>query len=135
MGYRYSAASLDWIPGGGNQFGMFSIDWDHYQKAGITNGIGVGAAFHFLSGPDQTDMPARTYDFSLAYQVRQRLGPLAFDAAASVLAASDFKGSARRGFSFPAMPWVTSTSIRQSTWSWASTSSTAATSSFFPWPD
>jgi hypothetical protein len=101
LGYRYSAASLDWIPGGGNQFGIFSIAWDHYQKAGINSGIGAGAAFQFLSGPDQTDMPPRVYDFSLAYQIRQRLGPLAFDVCAAVLAASDFKGSARAGILFP----------------------------------
>ena len=37
---------------------MFSIVWDHYHKSGINNGIGLGAGFHFLSGPDQTDMPA-----------------------------------------------------------------------------
>ena len=80
---------------------MFSIAWDHYQKAGVNNGIGVGMGFHFLSGPDQTDMPARLFDFSLGYQVRERLGPLAFDVAAAVLAASDFKGSAREGILFP----------------------------------
>jgi hypothetical protein len=101
VGYRYSAGSLEWIPGGGNQFGMFSIAWNHYQKEGITSGLGMGAGFHFLSGPDQTDMPPRTYDFSLAYQIRQRLGPLTFDASAAVLAASDFKGSAREGILFP----------------------------------
>jgi hypothetical protein len=101
VGYRYAAEGLEWIPGGGNQFGMFSIDWDHYQKAGVASGVGAGMEFHFLSGPDQTDMPARVYDFSLAYQHRDRLGPLAFDVAASVLAASDFIGSARKGILFP----------------------------------
>lgn len=25
LGYRYSTSSLNWIPGGGDQFGMFSI--------------------------------------------------------------------------------------------------------------
>ena len=101
LGYRYAAGSLQWIPGGGNQFGMFSIAWDHYQEAGIKSGPGFGAAFNFLSGPDQTDMPPRTYDFSLAYQARDRLGPLGYDVAAAVLAASDFEGSARKGILFP----------------------------------
>ena len=101
VGYRTSTSSLDWIPGGGNQFGMFSIVNDHYQKAGINSGFGLGAGVHFLSGPDQTDMPARTYDFSLAYQARQRLGPLALNVSAAVLAAADFKGSAREGILFP----------------------------------
>jgi hypothetical protein len=101
VGYRYTAGSLDWIPGNGNQFGIFSIVSDHYQKSGITNGLGIGLGFHFLSGPDQTDMPAIVYDFSLAYQIRQRIGPLAFDLSTSVLAASDFKGCARKGILFP----------------------------------
>jgi hypothetical protein len=101
LGYRWSTSSLDWIPGGGDQFGMFSIVWDHYVKSGINNGLGIGMGFNFLSGPDQTDMPPRVYDFSIAYQIRQRLGPLAFDVAASVLAASDFEGSARKGILFP----------------------------------
>ena len=100
MGYRYSTR-LDWIPGGGDQFGMFSIVWDHYQKSGINNGIGVGMGFHFLAGPVQTDMPPRVYDFSIGYQIRQQLGPLAFDLAAAVLAASDFEGNARKGILFP----------------------------------
>jgi hypothetical protein len=101
MGYRYSTSSLDWIPGGGDQFGMFSIAWDHYVKSGITNGLGIGMDFNFLSGPVQTDMPPRVYDFSIAYQIRDRLGPLAFDLATSVLAASDFVGNARKGILFP----------------------------------
>lgn len=102
LGYRYMTSSLNWIPGGGDQFGMFSIAWDHYTNAGIKNGIGVGMDFNFLAGPVQTDMPPRVYDFSIAYQLRERLGPLAFDVAASVMASSDFEGSARKGIRFPA---------------------------------
>jgi hypothetical protein len=101
LGYRYMSSSLDWIPGTGNRFGMFSIVWDHYVKSGVNNGIGIGMGFHFLSGPEQTDMPPRVYDFSIAYQFRKQLGPLGFDLAASVLAASDFKGNARKGILFP----------------------------------
>jgi hypothetical protein len=101
LGYRYSTSSLDWIPGGGDRFGMFSIVSDHYQKSGVNSGIGIGMGFHFLAGPVQTDMPPRVYDFSLAYQFRQRLGPMGFDLAAGVLAASDFEGSARKGILFP----------------------------------
>jgi hypothetical protein len=101
LGYRYATSSLDWIPGGGDQFGMFSIQWDHYQPSGVKHGLGVGMGFHFLAGPEQTDMPPRVYDFSAAYQIRHRLGPVTFDVAASVLAASDFEGSAHRGILFP----------------------------------
>jgi hypothetical protein len=101
MGYRYGAGSIDWIPGNGNQFGIFSFGWDHYQEAGVKSGVGIGADINFLSGPTDTDMPARTYDFSIAYQARDRLGPFGYDVAGSVLAASDFEGSARPGILFP----------------------------------
>ena len=104
LGYRYSTSSLNWIPGGGDQFGMFTIEWDHYQKSGITEGIGsigVGMSFYFLSGPIQTDMPPRVFDFSIAYQIRKQIGPLKFDIASGVLVASDFVGSAREGVRFP----------------------------------
>jgi hypothetical protein len=80
---------------------MFSILWDHYQSPGVNNGLSAGMGFHFLGGPQQTDMPARLYDFSLGYQVREQLGPLRFDVASAVLAASDFHGSARKGILFP----------------------------------
>jgi len=102
MGYRYMTSSLEWIPGNGDQFGIFSIESNHYVKSGVNDGIGFGLGFHFFSGPVQTDMPPRVYDFSIAYQIRKQLGPLAFDVAASVLAASDFNGNARKGILFPA---------------------------------
>jgi len=101
LGYRYSTNSLDWIPGGGDDFGMFSIVGDHYIKSGINHDIGIGLGFHSLSGPVQTDMPAWVFDFSIGYQIRHRLGPLTFDLATAVLAASDFKGNARQGIRFP----------------------------------
>jgi hypothetical protein len=102
LGYRYLTSALDWVPGGGDHFGMFSVGWNHYQKAGIENGIGVGMDFNFLAGPTHTDMPPRVYDFSVAYQLRQRLGPLAFDLAASVQASGDFNASVRKAIRYPA---------------------------------
>jgi hypothetical protein len=101
LGYRYATGSLDWIPGTGNDFGMFSIVQDHYIKSGINHDVDVGLGFHSLSGPVQTDMPAWVFDFSIGYQYRFRLGPLAVDLATAVLAASDFKGNARQGIRFP----------------------------------
>ena len=101
LGYRYSTSSLDWIPGGGDQFGMFSIAWDHYTRSGANHGLGVGMGFHFLGGPAETDMPPRLFDFSIGYQYRDRLGPLGFDLSAAVEASSDFEGSARKGVRFP----------------------------------
>lgn len=100
-GYRYGSSSMDWIIGSARQFGMFSFGGDHYQTAGFHSGLGLGTRFHFLNGPIQTDMPSRVYDFSVAYQCRRQLGPLAYDVAVSVLAASDFEGSSREGIRFP----------------------------------
>ena len=102
FGYRYAENSLDWIPGSAEQFGMFSIIFDHYQKAGFTQGLGVGMSFHFLCGPVESDMPPILYDFSAAYQIRAQLGPLAVDVAGSVLVATDFKGNAGQGLQYPA---------------------------------
>jgi hypothetical protein len=102
FGYRYSEYSLDWTPGSAEEFGMFSINYDHYQPAGFTHGLGIGMSFNFLCGPVQSDMPPILYNFSGAYQVRAQLGPLAIDAAASVMEATDFKGNAGKGLHYPA---------------------------------
>ncbi len=101
LGYRYGASPMEWIVGSGDQFGMFSLTRDHYQIAGVDHGFNVGYQFHFLSGPIVTDMPARVYDFSAAYQHRDQVGVLGYDVAVSVMASSDFEGSCREGIRFP----------------------------------
>lgn len=101
LGYRYNSSSVDWIVGSGEQFGITSLKWDHYQKSGVNYGLDVGLQFHFLGGPVSTDMPPRVYDFSIAYQHRDRLGPFGYDVAYSVMASSDFEGSSREGIRFP----------------------------------
>lgn len=100
-GYRYSSNALEWIPGGGDQFGMFSVLLDRYQPSGIQSGIAAGFGFHVFSGPVQSDMPPRAYDFSIGYQIRNRIGPLAFDLASAIQASSDFNGDAHKGIQYP----------------------------------
>lgn len=100
-GYRVGQGSLDWIVGDGNQFGAFSFGSDHYVAGGVESGLGFGIRFHFLAGPDRTDMPPRVFDFSLGYQKRELIGDLAYDVSVAVLAASDFEGSSRDGIRFP----------------------------------
>ncbi len=100
-GYRYESSSLDWVVGGGDEFGRFSLAWDHYCQSGVNHGLGVGLQFHFLSGPQRTDMPPRVYDFSVGYQHRDRLGLLGYDVAVSVMASSDFEGDSSEGIRFP----------------------------------
>ncbi len=101
MGYRYSTDALEWIPGGGDQFGIFSVLLDRYQESGIRNGIMAGFGFHLFTGPVHSEMPPRAYDFSIGYQFRHQIGPLAFDLAAAVQAASDFNGDAHKGIQYP----------------------------------
>lgn len=101
LGYRYEVSSTEWIIGSGDQFGMFSFNWDHYQGAGVEQGFGLGFQFHLVSGPIQTDMPARLYDFSVSYQRREQLGVFSYDVAGSVMASSDFEGNSRDGIRFP----------------------------------
>lgn len=100
-GYRWDTASLGWIVGGGDQLGMFSLEWDHYQPSGENTGIGAGMKFHFLNGPERTEMPPRLFDFSIGGQSRKRLGEFGYDVAASVMASSDFEGNSREGIRFP----------------------------------
>ncbi len=101
LGYRYGAGSTDWIVGNGEQFGMVSLRSNHYLGPGVDHGFDLGINLHFLSGPITTDMPARVYDFSVAYQHRDQLGPFSYDVAASVMASSDFEGNSREGIRFP----------------------------------
>ena len=101
LGYRYDASSIDWIFGDDDQFGMFSLVWDHYLKAGEETGVGLGLKIHFLDGPVRTEMPPRLFDFSIAFQSRKRLGDFSYDVAASVMASGDFEGSNREGILFP----------------------------------
>jgi hypothetical protein len=101
MGYRYSTDAIEWIPGSGDQFGMFSVLLDRYQQSGVRNGIMTGFGFHVFSGPVQSDMPPRAYDFSIGYQFRRQIGQLAFDLAWAVQVSSDFNGDARKGIQYP----------------------------------
>lgn len=101
-GYRTAEYVTSWMAGDGNQFGDYSLGLDHYERSGITSGIGVGIELHFLAGPEVTDMPPRVFNFSLGYQQRKEIGSFVYDVSAAVMAASDFEGSSRRGIRFPA---------------------------------
>jgi hypothetical protein len=100
-GYRYSTSAIDWIIGGGDDFGMVSLWSDYYQQAGVSSGLGFDLGFHFLDGPVQTDMPPRVFDFGVGLQSRDRLDWFGYDVAGSVRASSDFEGSARKGVRNP----------------------------------
>jgi hypothetical protein len=102
QGYKTEGNWSEWMVGNGDQFGDFSFGDDCYQPGGVDSGLGLGFAVHFLSGPDQTDMPPRLYNFLAGYQKREKLGDFAYDVSVGVNAASDFEGSSRKGIRFPA---------------------------------
>ena len=102
-GYRSRRHEMNWIVGDGDQFGDFSLRTNTYQPRGIHSGLDPGLEFHFLAGPERTDMPPRVFDFSIGYQKRDLLGNFAYDVAIAVRASSDFEGSAREGIRFPGM--------------------------------
>lgn len=101
IGYRHGESSLDWMIGGGDEFGVFSLGGSPYLTAGEESGITTGVQIHFLDGPARTEMPPRAFDFGIGYQCRQQMGNFSYDLAASVVASSDFEGSARKGIRFP----------------------------------
>jgi hypothetical protein len=102
FGYNLRSNNTSWLLGGGNQFGMFSLESLPTLDPGEKWGLVTGAGFHFLSGPVQTDMPPRLFDFSVGFQRRKWLtDSLGYDIAARIGAFSDFEGSAREGIRYP----------------------------------
>jgi hypothetical protein len=102
FGYNLRSSNTSWLLGGGNQFGMFSLESLPTLKPGAQTGIVTGIGLHWLSGPVQTDLPPRLFDFQIGLQRRKWLTEsLGYDIAARVGAFSDFEGSAREGIRYP----------------------------------
>jgi hypothetical protein len=94
FGYRVRRSQTSWLPGGGDQFGMFSIESLPSLAQEETWGLVTGMGFHFLSGPVRTDMPPRLFDFQIGGQARNSLTEeLRYDVRFVVGAFSDFEGS------------------------------------------
>ena len=100
--YRSQENTLGIIPEKGDRFGITSLESTAYSESGYSSGMNLGYAFHFLSGPQQIDLPSRLYQFAMGYQSRGRLSEfLSYDGNVSVTVNSDFEGSAREGVFFP----------------------------------
>lgn len=102
FGYNLREDSTTWLVGGGDNFGMFSLEslpsLGQDQTWGVVSGIGI----HWLNGPVQTDMPPRLFDFQLGLQKRKWTSDtFGYDVAARVGIFSDFEGSAREGLRYP----------------------------------
>ncbi len=102
VGYNPTESDMTWLPGSGDDFGIFSSE--SYPTLPLSNlsNISTGMGFHFLNGPIATDMPPRLFDFRIAYQSRaRRTDSFVLDYRIGVGAFSDFEGSARKGIRFP----------------------------------
>ena len=95
-------ADSSWLVGTGDDFGMVSFKSYPILQAADDEGVVAGVGFHFLSGPVQTDLPPRLFDFQIGYHKRCWLtDSFGYDVAFSIGAFSDFEGSARKGVRFP----------------------------------
>lgn len=102
FGYNVRKSKTDWLPGGGDQFGMFSLESLPTLTRDETWGLVTGTGFHFLSGPVRTDMPPRLFDFQIGGQIRKSLNAeFRYDINFRIGAFSDFEGSAREGVRYP----------------------------------
>jgi hypothetical protein len=100
--YRSEENTLGIIPEKGDRFGMTSLESTAYSSSGYGSELNLGYAFHFLSGPQQIDLPSRLYEFAMGYQSRGRMSEyFSYDGNVSVTVNSDFEGSAREGVFFP----------------------------------
>ncbi len=100
--YRTDESSWSWIPGGGQDFGWFSMTTSTYEARGHRSGGGGMINIHWLGGPYTSPLPSRVYDFGIGMQTRDALSDrFSYDLAASVGAYSDFEASARDGIRFP----------------------------------
>jgi hypothetical protein len=100
--YRSEENTFGIIPEKGDRFGITSLESTAYSTSGYGTGLNLGYAFHFLSGPQQIDLPSRLYQFAMGYQSRGRVSEyLSYDGNVSITVNSDFEGSAREGVFFP----------------------------------
>ncbi len=100
--YRTDESAWSWIPGGGQDFGWFSMTTSTYEARGHRSGVGGMINIHWLGGPYTSPLPSRVYDFGIGLQTRDALSDrFSYDLAASVGAFSDFEDSARDGIRFP----------------------------------
>jgi hypothetical protein len=99
-----------WHPGSGDRFGAFSLENvvaepdGEWEELSSTNGFGV----HFLTGPTQTDLPPRVFDFKWGLHWFGEISDRWWvDLAFSVGLYTDFEDSVSEGWRFPSHTVVT----------------------------
>jgi hypothetical protein len=100
--YRSEQSMIAWLPGHGEHFGWLDWQTDPYLRRDSKHGFTGAINIHWLAGPSSTPLPPRLYDFTLGYQVRNKLSDqFSYDLYTSLGAYSDFEASARKAIRFP----------------------------------
>ncbi|WP_417378870.1 DUF6268 family outer membrane beta-barrel protein [Gimesia sp.] len=70
ISHKQADAGVTWLPGTGDELGIFSINLSETIELPRFEGFSVKPYFgvHYLDGPIQTDLPARVYDTSVAFR-------------------------------------------------------------------
>lgn len=70
ISHKQGDAGVTWLPGTGDELGIFSINLSETIEVPRFEGFSVTPYFgvHYLDGPIQTDLPARVYDTSVAFR-------------------------------------------------------------------
>lgn len=108
MQHLWGEDSFDWVfRGGGDRLGFFSMksassrELDFFDEPSNFS-IDFRHGFHFLSGPEQPDMPPRLYDLYWNVRWLKQLGSgVGFDANFDLGLFTDFEDSVRKGWRFP----------------------------------
>jgi hypothetical protein len=93
-----------WIVGAGDHMGIFTLGLAQrgWWRIG-ENHIQFNPAVHFVSGPRQTDLPPRLYDFDIGFVRRDTIfvPELTYEVAVRPGFFTDFEGNARAGLRVP----------------------------------
>jgi hypothetical protein len=102
FGYNVLESNTSWLVGGGDNFGMFSLESLPMLPQDKTWGVVTGVGIHWLGGQVRTDLPPRLFDFQIGLHRREWTSDtFGYDVAARVGVFSDFEGSARQGIRYP----------------------------------
>jgi len=70
ISHKRATAAATWLPGSGDDLGIFSLSLSENFEFPRSEGFTVTPRFgvHYLDGPVRTDLPARVYDTSVAFR-------------------------------------------------------------------
>lgn len=71
ISHKRATASTTWLPGSGDDLGIFTLNLSETMEFPRSEGFTVTPRFgvHYLDGPVRTDLPARVFDTSVAFRL------------------------------------------------------------------